>query len=73
MCFDTQRTSVNLSMNENKYFQSCHTSCDDTRAGFESAPLVSVEKGSSSILRYGPPLSAVGAAHRKHPGHLLTL
>jgi hypothetical protein len=33
---------------ENKYFQSCHTSRHNTRAGFDSAPLVSVEKGSMS-------------------------
>jgi hypothetical protein len=45
---------------------------DNTRAGFESAPLLSVEKGSSSIIRYGLPLSSVGAAHTKHPGLLLT-
>jgi hypothetical protein len=72
MCFDTQRTSVNLSINGNKYFQSCHASRDNTRAGFESATLVSVERDISSIIRYDPPLSAVGAAHIKHPGHLLT-
>jgi hypothetical protein len=44
MCFDTQHTSINLSINENKYFHSCHASRHNTRAGFDSAPLVSVEK-----------------------------
>jgi hypothetical protein len=37
VCFDTQRISMILGINENKYFQSCHTSCDNTCAGFESA------------------------------------
>jgi hypothetical protein len=50
----------------------CHTSRHNTRAGFDSAPQVSVEKGCSSIMRYGPPLKAVGAAHTTHPGLLLT-
>jgi hypothetical protein len=72
MCFDTQRTSVHLSIDEFKYFQLCHACRDNTRAGFDSPPLTSVEKGSSSILRYGTPLNAVGAAHIMHPGHLLT-
>jgi hypothetical protein len=72
MCFDTQHTSLNLRINENKYFQSCHASRHNTRAGFDSAPQVSVEKGYSSIIRYGPPLNDVGTAHTKHPGLLLT-
>jgi hypothetical protein len=50
----------------------CTSSRAFTRAGFESAPLVSVEKGCSSIIRYGPPLNAVGVAHTTHPGLLLT-
>jgi hypothetical protein len=52
MCIDTQHYSMILGINENEHFQLCHTSRDNTRAGFESAPLVSVETGSSSILRY---------------------
>jgi hypothetical protein len=72
VCFDTQRTSVNLNINENKYFQSWHTSRHNTRAGFDSAPQVSVEKCCSSIIRYGTSLNDVGAAHTKHPGLLLT-
>jgi hypothetical protein len=72
MCFNTQRTSVHLSIDAFKYFQSCHACRDNTRAGFDSAPRTSVGKGSSSILRYGTPLNAVGAAHIKHQGHLLT-
>jgi hypothetical protein len=39
MSFDTQRTLVNLSITENKHFQSCHASRHNTRAGFDSAPL----------------------------------
>jgi hypothetical protein len=39
VCFDTQRVSMILGINENKYFQPCHTFRDNTRAGFESAPL----------------------------------
>jgi hypothetical protein len=57
---------------ENKHFQLCHTSRHKTRAGFDSAPQVSVEKGWPSIMRYGPPLNDIGAAHTKHPGLLLT-
>jgi hypothetical protein len=72
MWFDTQLTSVNLSINENEYFQPWHTSRHNTRAGFDSAPLVSVEKCCSSMIRYGPSLNDVGAAHTKHPGLLLT-
>jgi hypothetical protein len=45
---------------------------DNTRAGFDSAPLKSVEKGSSSIIKYGLPLSSVGAAYETHPGLPLT-
>jgi hypothetical protein len=45
---------------------------DNTRAGFDSAPLVCVEKACSSIKKEGPPLSSVGAAYTTHPGLLLT-
>jgi hypothetical protein len=45
---------------------------DNARAGFDSAPLTSVEKGAMSEIRYGPSLTDVGAAHTKHPGLLLT-
>jgi hypothetical protein len=45
---------------------------DNTRAGFDSAPLSSVEKGSSSIIKYGPPFSSVGVAYTTHLGLLLT-
>jgi hypothetical protein len=62
-----------LVINENIYFQSCHISRDNTQAGFESAPLLSVEKGCPTIMRDGPPLNAVGAAHTTHPGLLSTL
>jgi hypothetical protein len=72
MCFDTQRTSVKLSIKENKYFQSWHTSRHNTRAGFDSAPLVNVEKCCASIIRYGLSLNDIGAAHKKHPGLLLS-
>jgi hypothetical protein len=72
VCFDTQHILIILGLIENKDLQSCHASRHNTRAGFESAPLVSVEKGSSSISRYGRPLNAVGAAHTEHPGHLST-
>jgi hypothetical protein len=47
VCFDTQGKPVENSIFENKYFQSCHTHRTITRAGFESAPLVSIEKGYS--------------------------
>jgi hypothetical protein len=72
MCFDTQDFQPFLIFVENKYFQSCHTSRHNTRAGFDSTPLASVVKGSSSITRYGPSLDDVGVAHAKHPGLLLT-
>jgi hypothetical protein len=76
----SDRSSVSILINiqwilifiENKYVQSWHTSRHNTRAGFDSAPLVSVEKGCSSIMRYDPPLNDVGAAHTKPPGLLLT-
>jgi hypothetical protein len=45
---------------------------DNTRAGFDSAPLVCVEKAYSSIKKEGPPLSSVGAAYTTHPGLRLT-
>jgi hypothetical protein len=57
---------------ENKYFQSCHTSCHNTRAGFDSAPLVSIESGCSSIIKDGPPLSTVRYGDMFYPGLLLT-
>jgi hypothetical protein len=44
VCFATQHNPLILGINENKYFQSCHTFRDDARAGFESALLVSVAK-----------------------------
>jgi hypothetical protein len=72
VCFDTQHDPLILAINENKYFQSWHTSCHNTRAGFDSAPLVSVEKWCSTIIGYGPSLNAVGSAHSMHPGLLLT-
>jgi hypothetical protein len=72
VCFGTQHDPLNLGINENKHFQSCHASRHKTRAGFDSAPLVSVEKGCSSIIRNGPSLNAVGAAHTLHLGLLLT-
>jgi hypothetical protein len=58
VCFDTRHIPIILDLIENIDFQSCHASRHKTRAGFESAPLVSVEKGSSSIIRYGPPLNS---------------
>jgi hypothetical protein len=70
---NTQRNTMIMGINENKSFQSCHTSRDDTRAGFESAPLVSVEKGCSSIIKYVRAYASVGAAHTKHPGLLLSI
>jgi hypothetical protein len=72
VCFDTQHDPLNLGINENKCFQSWHTSRHNTRAGFDSAPLVSVEKGCSSIIRYGPSLNGVDAVQTTHPGLLLT-
>jgi hypothetical protein len=59
VCFGTQHDPLIMDINENKYFQSCHTSRHNTPAGFNSAPLVSVEKSCSSIIKYGPPLSTV--------------
>jgi hypothetical protein len=41
-----------------------------THAGFEPAPLMSVEKGCSSIFKYGPPLSSGSVAHTNDPGLL---
>jgi hypothetical protein len=72
MCYDTQRMLVNLSINENKYFQSCHASRDNTCAGFESAPLVSVEKGSSSIIKYEQAYTTVCCGNTIQTGVLLT-
>jgi hypothetical protein len=73
MCvFRYSKESVVFEYLEINIFQSCHASRENTRAGFEPAPLVSVEKGCSSILRYGLPLNAVGAAHTTRPGLLLT-
>jgi hypothetical protein len=72
MCIVTQRNPVIGVINGDKYFQSCHTSRGNTRAGFDSAPLVSVEKGCSSIFKYGPPLSSVGATHTKQLSLILT-
>jgi hypothetical protein len=46
---------------------------DNTRAGFESAPLVSVEKGRSSIIGHGPPLSTVRYGDTYHPRLLFNL
>jgi hypothetical protein len=40
MCFDTHHNPMILGINENRYFQSCHTSSNNTRAGFDSAPLL---------------------------------
>jgi hypothetical protein len=68
-----QHNLMVLGINETKYFQSCHTSRDNTRAGFESAPLVSVDKGCSSIMKYVRAYTSVGAAHTKHPGLLLSI
>jgi hypothetical protein len=72
MYFDTQQKYVEYQYLKTNIFQSWHTSRHNTRAGFDSAPQVSVEKGCSSIIRYGPSLKDVGAAHSKHPGFLLT-
>jgi hypothetical protein len=54
VCFATQQKPLVLVINENKYFQSCLTSRDNTCAGFDSAPLVSVEKGLGPIFNYCP-------------------
>jgi hypothetical protein len=43
MCFGTQGKSVEFEYLKNKYFQSCHTSRANTRAGFESAPLANAQ------------------------------
>jgi hypothetical protein len=72
VCVNTQHDPFILGIIEDIYFQSWHTSRHNTRAGFDSAPLVSVETGCSSIIRYGPSLNAVDAAHTTHPGLLLT-
>jgi hypothetical protein len=72
VCFNTQQTPMFLGINENKYFQSCHTYHDNTRAGFDSAPITDTQTGCSSIIKYGPPLSAVGAAHTKQLSLILT-
>jgi hypothetical protein len=71
MCFDTQQKSVVFEYLKINMFQSWQTYRHNTCAGFDSAPLASVEKGSPSPIRYGAPLNSVGA-DTKHPGHLLT-
>jgi hypothetical protein len=56
-----------LGINENNYFQSCHTSRHNTRAGFDSAPILHTQTGCSSLCLEGPPLSSVGADHTNKP------
>jgi hypothetical protein len=72
MCFATQQNPTILGINENKYFQSCHASRDNTRAGFKSAPMVSVETGCSSITEYVWACTSVDAAHTKQSSLILT-
>jgi hypothetical protein len=69
MCFNTH---YRIDLFEYLKFNRATLRRDNTRAGFDSVPLTSVEKGASSIIRYGPTLNDVGAAHTKHPGLLLT-
>jgi hypothetical protein len=69
VCFDTHyKTDVF----EYLKFNRATLRRDNTRARFDSAPLVCVEKACSSIKKEGPPLSSVGAAYTTHPGLLLT-
>jgi hypothetical protein len=69
MCFDTHyKTDVF----EYLKFNCATLRRNDTRARFDSAPLVCVENACSSIKKEGPPLSSVGAAYTTHPGLLLT-
>jgi hypothetical protein len=69
VCFDTHyKTDVF----EYLKFNRATLRRDDTRAGFDSAPLVCVENACSSIKKEGLPLSSVGVAYTKHPGLLLT-
>jgi hypothetical protein len=69
VCFDTHyKTDVF----EYLKFNRATLRRDNTRAGFDSAPLVCVEKAYSSIKKEGPPVSSVGAAYTTHPGLLLT-
>jgi acetyl-CoA acetyltransferase len=70
VCFDTQLNPMILGINENKYFQSCHTSRDNTRAGFETSPLVSVEKGCSSISKKVQAYTTVRSGNTKYSGLL---
>jgi hypothetical protein len=75
VCYDTQQTSIILGINENNYFQSCHASRAITRAGFESAPILTTictsqtMQGRFLIIAL---VSSVGATHTKQPGLLLT-
>jgi hypothetical protein len=72
MCYDTQGKSVESEYLKNNYFQSWHTLRHNTRAGFDSAPLVSVEKACSSIKKEGPPLGTVRYSNTNQSSLLLT-
>jgi hypothetical protein len=55
------------------FFQSCHTSGDNTRAGFDSATLNGVENRWGSEIRYGPSLSTVRYGDTNQTGLLLSI
>jgi hypothetical protein len=72
MWFDTQQKSVEFGHLKEKYFSVVAPSGDNTRAGFDSAPLVSVEKASSSIKKECPPLGTVRYSNTNQSSLLLT-
>jgi hypothetical protein len=72
VCFDTQQIPMILGINEDKYIQSCHTSRDDTRAGFDSAPFPCTETGSSSIIKYVRAYNRSPLPHTKQPSLIKT-